>query len=280
MVLSEIIQLRGLNTSNMKIVRHTVGREYIKELIASGNFELYQSVQKVDIFKNIDYFISFTDMEGTKALLNGVYKVEGVEKIADFPKELNSIRNYENWGDGPYYKYDFKKDDSLSDLEGRLVIDWGKATLSWHQRKLDKEIVEILPVGYAKTFPGYQNVILSFEELSKIINNPDANRQWKVMLSNVYGVYLILDKTNGQQYVGSAYGKDGIWGRWSHYIQSKHGNNEMLIQLLNEDPLRYKNFQFSILNVLPNSSMHDEVIQLESTVKVKLGTRVFGLNAN
>jgi hypothetical protein len=280
MLLAEIIQQRGLNINNMKIIRHTVSREYIKALIASGNFELYQSVQKTEIFKDINYFISFTDMQGTKALVNGVYKVEGLEKITDFPKELSSIKELEKWGDGPYFKYDLKRDNSLSDLEGRLVIDWGKATISWHQKKLDKEIVEVLPVGYAKTFPGYQNVILSYDELFKIIKNPNSNRQWKVMLSNVYGIYLILDKTSGQQYVGSAYGKEGIWGRWGHYVDSKHGGNKILMELLNDDPVRYKNFQFSILNVLPNSSMNDEVIQLESIVKEKLGTRVYGLNAN
>jgi len=100
------------------------------------------------------------------------------------------------------------------------------------------------------------------------------------MLSNVYGVYLILDKKAGQQYVGSAYGKDGIWGRWSHYEKSKHGDNKILIELLEKDPSRYKHFQFSILSVLSNSSMYDQVIQLESITKEKLGTRVFGLNAN
>lgn len=280
MVLSEILQLRGLSTNNVKIIRHTVSRGYIKELITTGNFELYQSVQKTDILKNINYFISFTDMQGTKALLNGVYRVQGVEMLFEFPKELVSIKNLENWGDGPYYKYDFQRDNSLSDLEGRLVIDWGTATLAWHQKKLDKEIVEVLPIGFAKTFPGYQNVILSFDELSKIILNPDSNRQWKVMLSCVYGVYLILDKTDGKQYIGSAYGKDGIWSRWSHYILTKHGGNMELVELLTNDPMRYKSFQFSLLNVLPSSSMHEEVIQLESAVKDKLGTREFGLNSN
>ena len=104
---------------------------------------------------------------------------------------------------------------------------------------------------------------------------------WKKgLLSNVYGVYIILDKKDGQRYVGSAYGKEGIWGRWSHYEQSKHGDNNILIELLKKDPMRYKNFQFSILSVLPNYSLREQVIQLESITKEKLRTRVFGLNAN
>ena len=50
--------------------------------------------------------------------------------------------------------------------------------------------------------------------------------------------------------------------------------------LMVNDPLRYKNFQFSIINVLPNTSLRAQVIELESIIKEKLGTRVFGLNAN
>ncbi len=64
----------------------------------------------------------------------------------------------------------------LKDLEGRLVIDWGKSTISWCQKDLEKEILEILPTGFIKPFPGYQGVLLSFEELTRIIKNPDANR--------------------------------------------------------------------------------------------------------
>jgi hypothetical protein len=145
---------------------------------------------------------------------------------------------------------------------------------------LNKEIVQILPKGYLKEFPGYQNVILSFDELEKIINNPDSNKQWKNMLSKVFGVYLILDKTDGKQYVGSAYGKNGIWGRWSQYAKTKHGNNKYLIELLEEYPNRFKNFQYSILNVLPNSLMKEEVIEKENIAKEKMGSKVFGLNGN
>jgi hypothetical protein len=206
--------------------------------------------------------------------------VNKVQKVSKLPDVLNPIIILENWGAGPFYFYDLIRDYSLSELEERLVIDWGSSTVSWCQKKLDKDVIEILPKGFAKTFLGYENVILMFNELEKIVKNPDVNRQWKMMLSNVYGVYLILDTTNGQQYVGSAYGKDGIWGRWSDYVHTKHGGNKILIELLTNDPMRYKKFQFSILNVLPNSSLREQVIQLEQITKTKLGTKTFGLNSN
>jgi hypothetical protein len=34
------------------------------------------------------------------------------------------------------------------------------------------------------------------------------------------------------------------------------------------------------LNVVPNSSLREEVIHLEQITKEKLGTRAFGLNSN
>lgn len=282
MKLDEILQLRGFSHRNIKIIRHTTNRKEIKHLmeLESDAFEVYQSYQKTDIFKNTEYIISFRALEGRKAILHGVYKVNQTRTTSELPVVLQPILEAENWGPGPYYHYDLIRENTLSDLEERLVIDWGSSTVSWCQKKLDKEIVEILPRGYAKTFLGYENTILVFDELEKIVRNPDVNKQWKMMLSNVYGIYLILDKSDGQQYVGSAYGKEGLWGRWSNYVQTKHGGNKILIDLLNTDPLRYKKFQFSILSVLPHSSLHDQVIQLEQITKEKLGSKAFGLNSN
>ncbi len=280
MLFKEIIVMRGLDKYNLKLIRHTISRDYIQKIIENGNLELYQSYQKAHVFKKCDYIITFTNLEGTKSLLHGVYKINGREQVYELPECIRFIKVPESWGEGPYNKYFLENDNRLDDLKGRIVIDWGTATLAWHQRKLDKEIVEIFSVGFVKSFHGYQNVILSFEELNKITKNPDAHRQWKNALSSVYGIYLILDKEDGRQYVGSAYGKDGIWGRWSTYTRTKHGNNKLLMELLYSDPERYKKFQFSILDILPSTSMKDEVIQLETTIKSKLGSNVFGLNAN
>lgn len=280
MKLKEILKIKNLDKYRIKIVRHTTERKYIKDLILQDNFALYQSVQKNDVFSKYDYIITFKAIEGTHSLLHRMYKINGFKKIDNLPENLLSIKEPENWGVGPFYKYDMKRVNKLSDLEERLVIDWGKSTLSWHQKKLDKKVVEILPESFVKIFPGYEEVILSFKELSKMINNPVSNRQWKTALSSVYGVYLILNKKNGMQYVGSAYGNEGIWGRWSTYVRNKHGNNKLIKELLNSHPNHYKHFQFSILNIVPNTAMKEEVLRLEAKNKEKLGSKVFGLNDN
>jgi hypothetical protein len=94
-------------------------------------------------------------------------------------------------------------------------------------------------------------------------------------------VYLINDTSTGKLYVGSAYGEDGIWGRWKNYVSTKgHGHNKLLKKLIAKDPLHGNHFSFSILMLLPRTVTPDEAIKKEILFKKKLGTNSFGLNDN
>ena len=51
----------------------------------------------------------------------------------------------------------------------------------WHQwvrKDNDKEVVELLPKGYTRPWPGYLDFILSHDELVRICHSPEANREW------------------------------------------------------------------------------------------------------
>ncbi|WP_339289768.1 hypothetical protein [Paenibacillus sp. FSL E2-0201] len=79
----------------------------------------------------------------------------------------------------PLFHYEFSKIDLLLDMIVCLVIDWGSSIRSWHQwlhEDRSKQVVEILPFGYIKEFPGFMETTLTYEELSTIVKNPDANR--------------------------------------------------------------------------------------------------------
>ena len=168
-------------------------------------------------------------------------------------------------------------------LERRVVVVWGEGTKSWAQwlhRKGNKQVSEILPPNYVMDFRGFYDYALTHDELVRMVNHPDSNREWYRMLSSVSGVYLILDQVTGKQYVGSAYGTGGIWSRWKTYAKSPSGGNVLLTQLLNEHPVRYKQFQFSILRVLEPGVPKETVIEHEVWTKRKLGCRAFGLNGN
>ncbi|MFD6442208.1 GIY-YIG nuclease family protein [Peribacillus sp. NPDC060186] len=69
------------------------------------------------------------------------------------------------------------------------------------------------------------------------------------MLSSVGGVYLIVDTTDGMQYVGSASGKEGLLGRWKEYAKNGHGNNRKLKAILETDAELVHKFKFSIFRL-------------------------------
>jgi hypothetical protein len=92
------------------------------------------------------------------------------------------------------------------------------------------------------------------------------------MLSNVYGVYVIRDTKTDKLYIGSAYGKEGIWQRWEVYVKTNgHGNNKTLKELVDGNPDYSKNFAFSLLMIMSKNTPDDQVIAQEQLMKRKLG---------
>jgi hypothetical protein len=51
---------------------------------------------------------------------------------------------------------------------------------------------------------------------------------WKKELTRAKGVYLLVDQKNGAQYIGSATGESGFFGRWLAYAKDGHGGNKHL----------------------------------------------------
>ena len=166
----------------------------------------------------------------------------------------------------------------FEDLKDRVVIDWGRSTRSWHQWLRPKEVIENLPQEHVGEFPGYLDFILDHDELRTIVENASANKIWHTMLKAVSGVYLKVDSKTGRQYVGSAYGKNGILGQWRQYAKNGHGGNHMLKCLLKDNKDYARNFRFTILRTLPRTITQREVIRFEQQYKHKLGSTTFGLN--
>ena len=50
-------------------------------------------------------------------------------------------------------------------------------------------------------------------------------------LRNVKGVYLLVDRESGKQYVGSARDPDSLWGRCCDYARNGHGGDRELRKL-------------------------------------------------
>ena len=207
-----------------------------------------------------------------------IYEITDIKDIKEF-KWPNDFSPFEIDIQKHTY-YELSKLEGFEDLSERVIIDWGKGALAWAQNYSEKEIIQILPKGYLKEFTDYLDFTLTYFELRKLYDFQDSNIRWIDKLSSVNGIYLILDKKTGNQYIGSAYGKEGIWGRWKTYAVNGHGGNKLLVDLLANNVNYYTNFQWTILETLPSNLSKEEVIGYETKYKNKLGSRLFGLNIN
>jgi predicted GIY-YIG superfamily endonuclease len=131
-----------------------------------------------------------------------------------------------------------------------------------------------------EAFCGYEKVEHGFSQLEAIIRQ--GKPDWQAALENVKGVYLIVDRSNGKMYVGSAYGDSGIWSRWGCYIGTGHGWNDRLTKLISTKGIKYarKNFYFSILEFRSMRTDDKEIIDREQYWKRVLRTRECGYNSN
>jgi len=263
-----------------KLVRHQDARWDVKLLWRQGHLEPYQAYQGRPVFNGAHRLVSFIGRPGTGALFVGVYDVRGVKRTSKFKLPPNFP--YPEMGTGWQFEYDLKRDKAFRELEGRLVVDWGKGTRSWvqHLRDPGKPVIELLPEGYVAEFPGFAEVMLGHDELVKIVSNADAHREWHRMLASVAGVYLILDTKTGQQYVGSACGSGGLLARWRAYAKTVYGGNKQMKALAADRPGLAQDLQFAVLQTLPLASTPKEVVDHERRHKAKLGSRAHGLNSN
>lgn len=263
--------IRHKDSRKEKIIGGKIYENSLYDIYLYDNdaFMTYQSEQLVKKFKNVDYIVSFIGEESTSSRFVGVYKNNGIlQMLPDYKGESLA-------------RFDIQEISGFELLKERVIIDWNNP-VQWLQHynampviRIDRGLMENnLPV-----FVRYEDVMLNYTQLKTIINS--NNPEWKSRLESCNCIYLILDKSNGKQYVGSTYNTKGIWGRWSEYAKTGHGNDVELKKCIDSDP-KYaeKNFQWCILETLPIKTLQDQAIERESLYKRKLGTRIYGYSKN
>ena len=183
-------------------------------------------------------------------------------------------------------RYEVELDKKYENLIGRLKVSYkrpgrNRSVLPDNQFE-NMSVAEILRRPYSgEQFPGYEDISHSFSALEVIISQNRSD--WYSALSNVKGVYLIVDSKNGKKYVGSAYGDTGIWSRWSCYIGTGHGHNDEISKIIKKHGMKYarKNFSFTLLEHRPMKTDDKAIIARESFWKQALQSRGdFGYNKN
>lgn len=276
---TDILKKAGLDPKRVKLFRHSMSSEQFKPCFEKNMIQEYTAVQSVGFGKDYDYWAVFISDRGTLAKFYALYKVNGSQPSTKdvMPEGFP----HEDWFDGKSEYFDLEPLDLLQEYEKRLIIDWGRGTLAWPQKGTNEKPVIAISPDERRVFAGFENLILSYDELKEIIENKQVYEAWHTALASVNAIYLIVDRSTGRQYVGSAYGENGLLGRWIEYVRTQHGNNNRMKELLKADPNRYHQFQFSILQILQKNVTSDEVIALESLYKRKLLTLYpLGMNDN
>jgi len=284
--LSDIMKRAGLDPKKVMLIRHSLGHEPFKKCYDKNNSENgfvheYTSHQGENFAKGAEYWMVFVSDHGTKARFFALYKVTG-SAVKSTKEMMNDAFPMKEWYglEGDYVHF-IEKSDIMSDLENKLVIEWGKATTAWYQWGTNEKGIVSIQTQSNRDFSGFDTLCLSFDELEEIINDEITYKSWHTALKSVYAVYLIADKTDGKLYVGSASGDNGgLLQRWTDYVQTKHGGNKKMKERLDTNPDRYHDFQFQILQILPPTMIKSDVDKIESLWKEKLLTRKFGMNDN
>ncbi|MBQ8702876.1 MAG: GIY-YIG nuclease family protein [Bacteroidales bacterium] len=267
--IQELLNRHGLDAkAKVKLVRHKDNRPdrfdaYDNYRHHKDEFLLYQASQSSPVFHGVDYIVSFIGEEGNRARFVGVYKI-----IEERPMD-----EAHRTDPSDQYYYVMEEVVGFGELKERVIIQWNnpRAWCQWYKNEMD--VIEVTKGFDHIPFTGYLDFIVSFDELKEIVTN--QYEDWKNMLSCVYGVYAIRDTKTNRLYIGSAYGKEGIWQRWETYVKTGgHGGNKTLKALVDNNPGYSKYFTFTLLMITTKSTPDKMVIDQEQLYKHKLGAEL------
>jgi hypothetical protein len=271
-----ILRAGNVSLADVRLIRHKDNRadrgrtpyDLWRDPETRPLFELYQRTQNIRNRGKLDapYWAVFLGTPSDETLFVGLYAVRYVG-LLQRDQEVPHIEGAVDKA-GSADVYDLSLQSALSEFIGKLLIDWGPGALAWVQyaEKHDKPVTELRAEFKEAEFPGFFEFI---EPLSKLDGLP---RAWHEVLKNSKGIYLLTCPKTKEQYVGSATGQEGFWGRWQDYIRTGHGGN---VVLKSRDPSDY---QVSILEVAGSASTVEEIVKREWLWMSKLQSREMGLN--
>ncbi len=244
-------------------------------------FNAYQSIQRPQVetsLKKRAYLASFIGQAPARALFVGLYEIRG-HRLVDQAEYYSMTPNQTLRGLGAlgpdrdaFLWFDLHPTGLMQDLKGRLVVAWPPPERSW-SRLAERNVFTVFAIheesALARKVPDPHTLSLTWQELQVL---PVS---WRAAFAEWRGVYFIYDRNDGKGYVGSAYGRQNLLGRWLNYASSGHGGNRLL---RSRDP---QNFLFTILQRVSPDMPDDEVVAIEQSWKIRLHTLTpNGLNNN
>lgn len=292
MELNELLRAKQFDPSRVLVLRHRPWETSLNRVLpwlAADRPELFNAYQQTQGAKlekvmqglsSSGFIASFLGLEAGNALFVGLYSI-GSSRPLTFNEYWKVPHHLELKGLGmsgftgerrTILQFAIKHANFYPEWKGKLVVGWPPPERSWWRRAHRNQF----PVraiheesALARLMPDWSDLNLRHNELAALPTS------WKAALSQWRGIYFILDESDGKGYVGSAYGKDNLLGRWTNYTALGHGGNRLLKK---RDPSA---FRFSILQLVSPGLDGVDVIRLENTWKTRLHTRApHGLNDN
>lgn len=270
---NQILRAGGLDPAEVRLVRHTPRRDLHRVVFdaairGEAGFRTYQEAQSssqvVAQFRAAKHLAGFVvDPLNRQTVFMGIWDRLGERPPTDdgfgSPTRPDSVA------------FETRLRSDFVDYRGRIIIEWGDGERAWVQRadSQDKPLVELRKEAVDPPFPGFMTFRRSLDQIMT------APVSWTEVLRNARGVYLLLHRARGDQYVGSASGDDGFLGRWTTYADGHGGNVGM-----KEMGAAAEAYDVAILEVVGTNATAQDIFEREEAWKVKLGTRVKGLNRN
>jgi len=268
---NELLRNEGIDPATVRLVRHQDTRATSLHtphelwLAQNGDFETYQSLQSSLVFGDEPLLASFVVTPLRETLFVGLYDIHG-----HGPAPANMRDPISGAEVVDHHLYKITPSLLMSDYRAKVVVDWGLGYIKWVQLagNQNKRVIEIRSTDHVSPFPGFLDFRSRLNDLATV---PMA---WREILQATMGIYLLTHPDTGRQYVGSAQGVDGLWGRWEQYSSNGHGGNAAMREI---EPA---NYYTSILEVVSPNVGAEAILRIEDRWKTKLLTRKFGLNEN
>ncbi len=176
----------------------------MRQLQSDGRLEDYQAQQGSQVFE-CDYVVVFLGLPGTTGLFAGIWEVRGRRDVTPAIMLRDAPNNPwwsepryrpprlagegEHWWQTTLYIYDLQRTDFADELTDRLVIRFEGILRGarWLEGFKSLPIAEIRALGRQKPFMGFDQVCLSYGDLKRLIDHPEANPDWHHALNSTAG---------------------------------------------------------------------------------------------
>lgn len=296
MLFNDLLTKENIDLGDVLVLRHTPKERELRKVLPwlaerhPDIFNAYQQTQDVKVEAEMlraKYVASFIGLEKRKGSSEQAAVFVGLYRVGDHRpltyKQFWAVRAFQEMkqkfglkgfveGERPSLLwFDLAITNLYKKWQGKLVIEWPRPPIKWSRfaNRANFPISAILEDSVLhEAMPDWKDCIWSWAELSILPN------KWRETLRQWRGIYYIFDDTDGKGYVGAAYGKDNILGRWD--IHAASGGDAVLLRKRSPE-----HFHFSILERVSPDEKADAVIERERNWKVRLGTRSpLGLNDN